>query len=435
MKYKVKLPKTICLILIISKFAKELKFFNTNDLVDIANQVKPELARQRKDKKDYKYFDDTNFGGLRGNLSTALTLIGCIKRDNRTTAYYGLGKTDRLLNAYRKGEILLDKSDFIAYTTKKELKELLEFESKNYLIRENQAHIKRFLKNNEDFPLKRDDVSFPKISVLKSNENQYFLRAKFNTYCNENVIEYSMYNYLVGPKVKEYNIHALFIVPSKSDDWDKFLVIDSKELLTRAPLFVYYDIQKKKFYDNKQYEYPFYELKEGIDVLPDENGNIEERLDYDYTEVRDEWSSSINVSMKDVKEEEFYVFLKEYLNWKETFSIYDKEVVDIKVSSSGGVDVFLQFSGGTEQKLELEHEWVNYIRHGHHKSPVWENAWLYANEQWDFEKIKKIFGPHLSKYSKCIPKVFLCTNKETKEKEAYEVEWKNCSYKKIEVKD
>ena len=64
MRYEVKLPKILCLMLIISKFAKEEKYYNTNDLIKIANKIKPELVRLRKDKDDYKYFDDTNFHSM-----------------------------------------------------------------------------------------------------------------------------------------------------------------------------------------------------------------------------------------------------------------------------------------------------------------------------------------------------------------------------------
>ena len=41
MKYEVVLPKILCLMLIISKFTKEEKYYNTNDLIRIANKIKP----------------------------------------------------------------------------------------------------------------------------------------------------------------------------------------------------------------------------------------------------------------------------------------------------------------------------------------------------------------------------------------------------------
>ena len=75
--FTIEIPKILCLALAISKDAKDLKYFNTNDLVRIGNDKKKAMVRLRKDKKpyEYKYFEDTNFGGLRGNFSTLLTLL------------------------------------------------------------------------------------------------------------------------------------------------------------------------------------------------------------------------------------------------------------------------------------------------------------------------------------------------------------------------
>lgn len=165
MGYSINLPKILYLTLLISKFARNEKYYNTNDLIKIANELQPELVRLRKDKNDYKFLDDTNFGGLRGNFSTALTFRGFINRNNKYIAYYGLGNNDRLFNAFQKGEIILDPQKYCAYTNNAELLKLLEKESNNYNIRENQAHIKKFLERNEGFPLKRDNCqSFLKMS-------------------------------------------------------------------------------------------------------------------------------------------------------------------------------------------------------------------------------------------------------------------------------
>lgn len=435
MKYTVELPKIICLMLIISKFAKDEKYYNTNDLIKIANKIKPELVRLRKDKNDYKYFEDTNFGGLRGNFSTALTLRGLIKKNNSYASYYGLGKNDRLLNAYKNGEIILDTQKFKAYTNNHSLKKMLEFEARNLSIREDQAHIKIFLKKNKNFPLKRDYINFKKLSVLKSSNNQYFLRILFNTFISDNVIEYNLYNYLSGSKVKKFNIHALFVVPSRDNNWNEFYVIDSKEILLKGPLLLYFDKDEKKFYDLNSDIYPSYSLTDGLNVLSDENGNITERLNYNWFELRKSIVEDITVERNYCKEDEFSIFLKDYLKWKKNFIIYDKRVVDLKVSASGGPDVILKFSGGTTQKLELEHKWNNYVLHYHHKSPAWKDAWLYAGEEWNFDKIKKVFSPYIDHYLCNIPKVFLSTDKSTGEKKAYEVDWMKLSYVEIEVKD
>lgn len=62
MGYSINLPKILYLTLLISKFARNEKYYNTNDLIKIANELQPELVRLRKDKNDYKFLDDTNFG-------------------------------------------------------------------------------------------------------------------------------------------------------------------------------------------------------------------------------------------------------------------------------------------------------------------------------------------------------------------------------------
>ena len=71
--------------------------------------------------------------------------------------------------------------------------------------------------------------------------------------------------------------------------------------------------------------------------------------------------------------------------------------------------------------------------HQHYKSSAWKNAWLYAEEEWDFEKVKQVFSPFVSEYIDNIPKVFLCTDKNDGQKKAYEVNWSDLTYKEIEV--
>ena len=51
MGFTINLQKIVYLTLLISKFAKNEKYYNTNDLIKIANEIKPELVRTRKDKK------------------------------------------------------------------------------------------------------------------------------------------------------------------------------------------------------------------------------------------------------------------------------------------------------------------------------------------------------------------------------------------------
>lgn len=435
MGFTINLPKILYLTLLISKFAKNKKYYNTNDLIKIANELKPELVRTRKDKNDYKFLDDTNFGGLRGNFSTVLTFRGFINRNNTYIAYYGLGSTDRLFNAFKNGEIILDSQKYCAYTNNIELKNALEKEINNFTIRENQAHIKLFLKKNPNFPLKRDTINFPKIAVLKSQNYQYFLRILFNTFKTENIIEFNMLKYLEGTKIKQFNIHPLFVIPSYDNYWKEFYVIDSKEILANTPLLMYFDKKSKKFYDNNKNIYSYYTLDESLGKISNQNGNIEERLSYNWQEVRKQLVNDYTERTSNVEKDEFSLFLENFLHWKKSFSIYEKEVVDITVSSSGGPDVILTFSGGTTQKVELEHKWNNYILHKHYKSQAWQNVWLFADENWDFNKIKQIFTPYLSEYIDSIPTVFLCSNNQTNKKEAYEVNWNELTYKQIKITD
>lgn len=433
MKYEVELPKILCLMLIISKFAKEEKYYNTNDLIKIANKIKPELVRLRKDKDDYKYFDDTNFGGLRGNFSTALTLRGFVKKNNSYTPYYGIGKNDRLFNAYKNGEIILDTHEYKVYTNNYDLKKLLDSEARNLSIRESQAHIKVFLKRNSEFPLVRDEYNFPKKCVLKSSNNQYFLRVLFNTFVSDKVVEFNMLDYLSLRGVIQFNMHALFVVPSEDNIWSEFYVIDSKEILSKGPLLIYFDKETKKFYDVNVNVYPSYTLEESLDIVSDQNGNIQERLNYDWNKLRKSIVENTVVERNVIEQDEFSVFLNDYLRWNKEFTIYGKKVVNLIVSSSGGADVILEFSGGTTQNLELEHKWNNYILHQHYKSSAWKNAWLYAEEEWNFDKVKKVFLPYVSQYVDNIPKVFLCTDKNNEQKKAYEVNWSDLTFKEIEV--
>lgn len=434
-KYTIELPKILYLTLKISKYAKREKYYNTNDLTELSKQLRPELVRTRKDKKDYKYHDDTSSGGLRGNFSTVLTLRGFIKRNNSYTTYYGVGETDRLFNALQNGIIILDDKKYYAYTNKEELKKLLEKEAKCFLIREKQAHIKEYIKKHKEFILERDKTNFPKEAVLKNKDNKYFLRILFNTFKNESIVEYNMLNYLRGSKIKKYNMHPLFAIPSSKNAFEEFYVMDAKEILENTPLFIYFDKKQKKFFDKEKNIYTHYTLEDGLKILSAQEGNITERLNYDWLKTKKQLASDKYVESKKIKKEEYSIFVEKFLKWKETFTIYNKDVKSITSISSGGPDVIIEFSGGTTKKIELEHLWNNYITHKHYISQAWKDVWLYADEPWDFEKIKKIFDKYTKEYSDTIPKVFLCTNEETKEKEGYEVDWETKTYKKIEIND
>lgn len=430
--FTVQLPKILCLALVISKYAKDVKYFNTNDLIEIANAKKSEMVRLRKDKAsyEYRYFEDTNFGGLRGNFSTVLTLCGLIQRKNRITGYYSIGPGERLINAVNKGDIILDRNDFIATTNSLDLKIMLENEARYLSIREAQAHIKVFLKNNPLFPLKRDNVNFKKICVLKSTSNQYFYRILFNTYAKPNVIEYNMLSYLEGPKIKRQNIHALFVVPNQDDYWGEFYVIDSKYLLQRAPLFLYFDTSRRVVYDKAGNTYPFESLSASLSHISDENGNSVKRLSYDPQKALERLvTRRVSASSTTTTETEESVFIKNFLSnsLNNKLFIKGKLTKEYKIHRAG-VDVTIDFVDGTTQPLELEHKWSNYVSHGHQNSIAWKDAWIYANEKFDFTKIKMIFGPYKGLY---IPSVFLSSNPSTGSKEAYEVDWNTDTFTKL----
>ena len=244
-----------------------------------------------------------------------------------------------------------------------------------------------------------------------------------------------MFNYLEGAKIKQFNINPLFVIPTYENSWDSFYVIDSKEILINSPLFMYYDKKSKKFYDNNNNIYTYYTLSEALDKVQNQSGNISERLSYDWQKVREQLVEDYIEKKSEVQKDEFSLFLENFLHWKKSFSIYQKDVIDITVSSSGGPDVIITYSGGTKQKIELEHKWENYIRHRHYTSQAWKDVWLFADEKWDFDKIVQIFSPYLSKHIDSIPKVFLCSNEQTGSKEAYEIDWNNFTYKEIEIHD
>ena len=421
--YTVEIPKILCLALAISKFAKGKKYFNTNDLITIANTKKRDMVRLRQDKKsyEYRYFADTNFGGLRGNFSTVLTLRGLIKKNNKISAYYSIGPNERLINAVNSGDIILDKHDFLATTANLDLKILLENEARYLSIREGQAHIKVFLKKNPSFPLQRDNINFKKICVLKSRSDQYFYRILFNTYTKPDVIQFNMYSYFEGPKIKKQNIHALFVIPSDDDNWSEFYAIDSKELLDKAPLFLYYNTTRHIFYDDDGNNYPYETLNTALTHISDENGNVSERITYDpKAALERRLTTSVGTTSARSTSEE-YDFIKYFLNNSLSNLIFIKgrQAIEYKIHRAG-VDVTIEFADGTSQPLELEHSWANYIAHGHHNNIDWKDSWIYANEEFDFPTIKRIFGPYKGKY---IPSIFLSSNPSSGDVKAYEVDW------------
>jgi len=429
--YKINLQKTFFLALEISSHYNK-SYYNTNDLVKLANQYKADLVRTRVDKKDYKFLDDTKFGGLRGNFSTLLTLKGFVKRGNKIIPFYSLGMDGRIVNAVNNGEIVLDSSDLSANTTNERLKDLLEREVFLSKVRENQAHIKMMLeKDSIKLGIKRDNT-FKKDSVVVSSSGQYFLRGLLNNFINNNTIEYNLFNYWSGKKIIKKNMHLLISIPSKDNSWAELYAIKFEDLIKNKPMYLMVSVDTKKCIDRLGNIYNLYSLEQAKKEFSNGNANINERLTYKWRDLVAKESSDEVEIQKEVKQQETWVFIDKFLKFKKAFSVDGKDVVEYSMSSSGGCDVLLKYSGGTTQKLELEHDWKNYLDHGHHENNAWADAWLFAEQEWNSSLIIKLFKPLKAKHGNRIPDVFLCF--ENGERKVYRANWVGESFEEIELK-
>lgn len=432
MTYKIKIPKILFLALDLARFYRCV-YFNTNDLAELANKYKKDLVRQRADKTDYKYLDDTKHGGLRGNFSTLLTWKGFVKKGSVIVNICSIGKDKRLANAICKGEIILDKKDLTAYTTNKKLKQLLEIEAWLLNVREGQAHIKVMLERNKKIQLKRDNDNFPKVSVVKTSKDQYFIRAIVNNFAdNKNTIfEYNISDLWKGTKIKKKNLHVLIVIPNKKNPWSRIYAVRNEDLFKHKPILIYVDLRKNICFDKHDNSYKLYTLEEALGEFSNGEANIEKRLEHRWEDIKLR-ECDIEVGSNKTKKDEFNIFLDKFLEWEKIFHIDDKKVVDIKVSSSGGPDVILIYSGGTTQKLELEHTWKDYISHKHHQDNAWSGSWLFADEEWDENKIFSLFKGLKQSHDKRIPDVFLCIH--NGERKSYRVNWSKGTFEEISLK-
>ncbi|MBL7198492.1 MAG: hypothetical protein ISS47_10395 [Candidatus Omnitrophica bacterium] len=432
MTYKIKIPKILFLALDLARFYRRI-YFNTNDLAELANRYKKDLVRLRADKTDYKYLDDTNYGGLRGNFSTLLTWKGFVKKGSIIVNIGSIGKDKRLANAICKGEIILDKKDLTAHTTNKKLKQLLELEAWLLNVREGQAHIKIMLERNKKIQLKRDNDNFPKVSVVKTSNEQYFIRAIVNNFVdNKNsILEYNISDLWEGTKLKKKNLHVLIAIPSKGNPWDKIYAVRNEDLFKHKPILIYVDLKKNACFDTHNNDYKLYTLEEAIDKFSNGEANIEKRLEHKWEDIKLR-ECTIEVDFHKTKKDEFNIFLDKFLEWKKIFYINGKKVVDIKVSSSGGPDVILIYSGGTTQKLELEHGWKDYLDHKHHEDNAWSGSWLFADEEWDNDRVIKLFKKLKPLHNERIPDIFLCIH--NGERKAYRVNWNKGTFEEINLK-
>lgn len=426
---KVNIPRILFLVLSVwNKYRDTI--FNTNTLAEAINAY--ETARPCNAKKDYKYGQDTKYGGIRGNLSTLLTWKGFVKRGSRIVSFYTIGMDKRILSAIDKGEISLDYTEENCVTQNQHLVKLLQREEWLRNLRESQAHIKIFLQKHPSFPLKRDNANFPKEAVLVSSKQIMFLRALVNTFVerNEQILQYSLLSLWEGKKLNQFNIHPLFVLPTRENLWESFYSIPLEQLKETQPLLLNINLQTKKCFDESNKQYALIPLHQALDSFSDKSQNIEWRSAYRWKNLQE---SYCNHEAPDAyqKEDEFSIFLSQFLHWKDTFHIDGKDVSKVTVISSGGPDVLLTFSGGTTQKLELEHGWSSYIRHGHHQNIAFQGCWLYANEPFDFAKIWKVFSPYLSSYAQNIPSIFLAT--ENGQKKAFFINWDSQEYKELKT--
>jgi len=432
--YKIKLPNILFLALDIASFYRN-NFFNTNDLAQLSNRYKSDLVRLKVNKKDYKYLDDTRFGGLRGNFSTLLTWRGLVKRGSTIVNSCSLGKDSRLLNAICNGKIVLNREELSAYTNDEKLKNILETEVWLRNVRESQAHVKTMLGRNEKLPLKRDNASYAKQSVFKSSNGQYFIRSLVNNFIDSNntILQFNLINLWQGKKLKKKNLHPLIVLPTKENPWgDGIYAIKNEDLFNNKPLLINVNLLTETCQDKDGRSYKLYSLNEALAEFSTEDKNIKERLDYDWEELKKQYCET-EVDYEVRKEDEFSTFLRLFLDWKRNFTVDGKEVVDVKVISSGGPDVELIFSGGTKQKLELEHSWNSYLNHGHNTNNAFNNVWIFAEEEFNFGKIKKLFSEQKKENHDRIPDVFLSVDKKG-DRHAYIIDWETEKYKEIELK-
>lgn len=397
--------------------------FNTNTLASAINFYS-EKVRSRIDKTDYKFGDDTKFGGVRGNLSTLLTWKGFVYRGNKITDSYTIGMDNRLVNAIIKGKISLHHGEEKCVTQDSKLAKLLEQENFLRNVREGQAHISNFLKkNSKRLLLKRDTEKFPKDSVVFSPKKQFFIRSLVNNFTDHNgkILQYCLTNLWSGSKINKANIHPLIVIPSQKNTWAEIYAIKFEDLMPNCPILLNVDINKKTCTDLKNNQYKLYDISSAINTFSNRDANIEWRSSYKYINIQNDYINDKIITDTYKKEDEFSVFLSNFLKWQQNFKINNKLVKTIKKISSGGPDVELVFIGGTSQLLELEHEWRNYIDHKHYLNKAFAGCWLYANEKFDYKKIKQIFTPYLKDYAKNIPTVFLSSNNQNKE--AFQIYW------------
>ncbi|KKQ64851.1 MAG: hypothetical protein US86_C0015G0014 [Candidatus Daviesbacteria bacterium GW2011_GWA2_38_24] len=425
--YLIKLNEKLYLtLLLITRF--NTNFFNTNDIAILANKYYKELVRAKKFKKDYKYLEDTNFGGLRGNLSTILTLRGLVKRGSRIIATYSLGNDFRLKNAIQKGEVILGK-DFTVKTNSSGLKDLLEKVDQQHSLREAQAHVKQWLNRNKSIPIKRDN-DFPKDAVFKTENNKFLFRILFNNFLKGGIFEYHLLSYWEGNKIKRKNMHIFFAVPIKKNPFGELFFIKVEDLFLHEPLFLEFNNVTKECKDKNGNTYKVYSLENAIEEFSDQYGNEVARLAYSWKELKEKFCEQ-ETELEVRKENESNSFINLFLDWSKKFRINGKDVIDVVQIGSSGPDIELIFSGGTKQKVELEHTWSSYFNHGHQNNNAFKNVWIFAEEPWDASKVFQLFKSQKVLNGDRVPDVFLCIDNGIRK--VYQAKWEKEKFLELPV--
>jgi hypothetical protein len=81
--------------------------------------------------------------------------------------------------------------------------------------------------------------------------------------------------------------------------------------------------------------------------------------------------------------------------------------------------------------LELEHKWSNYIDHGHTTNHAFANCWIFAEEQWNADKVMKLFKDLKKEHNNRIPDVFLCLD--NGERKAFRANWEKETFEQINL--
>ena len=205
------------------------------------------------------------------------------------------------------------------------------------------------------YRLKEITPTLQKRQFLKAPMGQYFIRSLVNNFFDSNntILQFNIINLWQGKKFQIKNLHPLIVLPTKENPWGGGIyALKNEDLYKNKPLLLNVNLSTKICQDKNGNSYKLYSLDEAIKEFSKENENIKERLNYNWEELKKQYCET-EVDYEVRKEDEFSTFLRLFLDWKRNFNIDGKEVVDVKVISSGGPDIELIFSGGTKQKLEL----------------------------------------------------------------------------------